>query len=656
VDFDQSWHAGRLAERVRELPPAQDPLRLPALIELVKIDLEKQWQRGHRVVLESYLQLYPELGTPDTIGADLIYAEHRIKRQHDEDPELTEFDRRFPCQIDALRRFVAQEVDTLVQRWGPASSPALKPAEMLPFVGEDGKHLGQLGRYQILEKLGQGGMGVVMRAHDPDFGRTLAVKILLPRAAIRAEGQKRFLEEARITGQLQHPGIPPIHELGRTGNGLPFFTMKLISGRTLHDLLREPGARIQFLDIFRQVCQTIAHAHSRGVIHRDLKSNNVMVGAFGEVLVMDWGLAKVLTRPPGEDTSLPDPASNTCIGRLEDDRTLSETGDVLETLGYMAPEQARGEIGSLDERCDVFGLGALLCEGLTGQPPFSRGSGMERHARASAGDLSEAFARLDSCGAEAELIDLARRCLAPRTEDRPRHAGEVAEAIERYQAGVQERLRQAELAKAQAQVQVEEERRRREVEQARALAEQAKLAEERRRRRATLVAAAAMLLLAGAAGTALWYQRDLATRAAEENQRRADQQRRHDLGEQGISSALEQARQVRQALQAQLARDGSVFALLDNPSSWKHQIDLAQEALLRARDLESRAESPVSAELLQQIQALQALLRQDDADRKLALRLEKVREDMWIWVDGKFDFARADDKYRESFRKWAGPW
>src|SRR5262249_26960694 len=145
---------------------------------------------------------------------------------------------------------------------------------------------------------GRGGMGVVYQAHDGTLDRTLAVKVLLEGRRGRADLVRRFLEEAHVMGRLQHPGVPPIHDIGEMPDGRPYFAMKLIRGHTLADLLRgrpSPEHELpRFLAVFAQVCQTVAYAHSQGVIHRDLKPSNVMVGAFGEVQVMDWGLAKVL--------------------------------------------------------------------------------------------------------------------------------------------------------------------------------------------------------------------------------------------------------------------------------------------------------------------------------------------------------------------------
>src|SRR5262249_53490419 len=207
-----------------------------------------------------------------------------------------------------------------------------------------------------------------------------AVKVRLPKYADRPEVVGRFIEEAQIGGQLQHPGVVPVYDIGRFGDR-PFFTMKLVKGHSLAQLLgqrEQPTAdRPRLLGIALQVCQALAYAHAKGVIHRDLKPANVMVGAFGEVQVMDWGLAKVL--PEGgiadeERSSRTHREGGTQIRRARSGSAGSgaatEAGSLLGTPAYMPPEQARGDVALLDRRCDVFGLGAILCEVLTGKPPY----------------------------------------------------------------------------------------------------------------------------------------------------------------------------------------------------------------------------------------------------------------------------------------------
>ncbi|QEH31560.1 Serine/threonine-protein kinase PknB [Aquisphaera giovannonii] len=324
------------------------------------------------------------------------------------------------------------------------------------------------GRFQLFGEIARGGMGAVLKARDPGLGRELAIKVLLERHRDNPDLVRRFVEEAQIGGQLQHPGVVPIYDLGAFADARPYFAMKLVKGRTLADLLEErpsPADDLpRFLSAFEQVCQTMAYAHARGVIHRDLKPSNVMVGSFGEVQVMDWGLAKVLARGGVADERAPTPEPAETVvatarsGSGADD---SRPGSVLGTPAYMPPEQARGDTRRVDERADVFALGSILCELLTGDPAYAGGPPAEVLRRAADAELADAEARLAACGADPELVALARACLAPAPEARPRDARAVANAVTAHLAGVQERLRAAELERAQAQARAEEERKRR---------------------------------------------------------------------------------------------------------------------------------------------------------------------------------------------------
>ncbi len=267
--------------------------------------------------------------------------------------------------------------------------------------------------YELLEEVGHGGMGVVYRAREIAFDRDVAVKFLQGRFQADSPAARRFLDEARITGQLQHPAIPPVHHIGTLPDGRPFLAMKLIRGETLADLLaKEPTHRGQFVPVFAQVCQAVAYAHSCKVIHRDLKPANVMVGAFGEVQVMDWGLAKELGQPPRSepteaekppgplDSSDPDATTDQ---RPADTDSLTVAGQSMGTPAYMPPEQARGQLDRIDCRADVFALGGILCAILAGRPPYTGKSVAEVLGKALTAELGEAMAGLDSCGADAEL-------------------------------------------------------------------------------------------------------------------------------------------------------------------------------------------------------------------------------------------------------------
>ncbi len=366
-------------------------------------------------------------------------------------------------------------------------------------------------RYQLSGEIARGGMGAVLRGRDVDLGRDLAVKVLLEKYANRPEVARRFIEEAQIGGQLQHPGVVPVYDIGRFGDR-PFFTMKLVKGLTLQALLgkRESPAedRPRLLGIALQVAQAVAYAHAKGVIHRDLKPANIMVGAFGEVQVMDWGLAKVLAeggvadedraarRRQEEGTQIRTARSSGSAGSVG---TETEMGSLLGTPAYMPPEQALGDIPNLDRRADVFGLGAILCQILTGRPPYVGRSGEEVRRKAANGDLADALARLGACGADEELIALTKGCLSPEAVDRPRDAQEVADGLSAYLNGVQERLQTAQRERAVALARAEEEVKTRQ------LAEE-KAAEQRKRRRsqAQLAASLAVLLLGGV--SVAWWQ------------------------------------------------------------------------------------------------------------------------------------------------------
>jgi hypothetical protein len=262
---------------------------------------------------------------------------------------------------------------------------------------------------------------------------------------------RRFENEARITSRLQHPGIVPVHDLGESPDGRPCIMMKLVEGHALDKLLEQRAALSQdlprFLSIFEQICQTLAYAHVQGVIHRDLKPHNIMVGAFGEVQLMDWGFAKELRQAQSNGSPPLSVAESTAVVRLVDtvaEGDGTEVGLPIGTLPYMPPEQARGDVKRMDQRSDVFGLGAILCEILSGERPFRGANREELWERAKSCDHAEALARLDGCGADAELVALAKACLAAEPDARPRDAGVVAQKVAAYLAGVQERLRAAE--------------------------------------------------------------------------------------------------------------------------------------------------------------------------------------------------------------------
>ncbi len=394
---------------------------------------------------------------------------------------------------------------TIARSIGPVPSvllrdtaPGEEPGPIVKAPGHDDNDRSI--RYRIDGEIARGGMGAVLKGRDPDLGRDVALKVLRDDLRDNADMVRRFVEEAQIGGQLQHPGVVPIYELGTFADRRPFFAMKLVRGHTLAQLLdgRTDHAddRPRFLSIFEAIAQTVAYAHARGVIHRDLKPSNVMVGSFGEVQVMDWGLAKVLPRGGVVDDEKAGKAEQqeTVIATARsgpDSSGLSHAGSVMGTPAYMGPEQARGEIEHVDEPADVFALGSILCEILSGEPAFLGRSSAQILRKAALGDTATALARLDACAADAELIALAADCLAREPEDRPRQASAVAERVTAYLAGVQDRLRAAEIAGAAESARAEEA-----IVRARA---------ERRARHFQVGLAASLLVLTTAGGLTFTY-------------------------------------------------------------------------------------------------------------------------------------------------------
>jgi len=224
-------------------------------------------------------------------------------------------------------------------------------------------------RYRLLGEVGRGGMSTVFLAEDPSLGRRVALKVLdVPDAG--GDLAERLVREARILARLEHPGIAPVHDVGRLPDGRVFYAMKYVEGPRL-DTFAASGATIpERLRLFQRIGEAVAFAHDRGVLHRDLKPENVMVGPFGEVLVMDWGLAKILGGATGGS---PDAAPETLRAPHAGDARRTGHGVVLGTPGYMAPEQARGDVERVDTRSDVYSLGAMLYFLLAGRTPPERG-------------------------------------------------------------------------------------------------------------------------------------------------------------------------------------------------------------------------------------------------------------------------------------------
>ena len=274
----------------------------------------------------------------------------------------------FPCQL---------EVNGFRLRVDRADAAGIPEPRL------DALEPGSATSYKVGQKIASGGMGNVFRASESSLGRSVAMKVMRPVDSDSDQARRRFLREAMVLGRLEHPNIVPIHDFGRDPDGRLYYTMKLVRGATLRELLKRirendeltleqfPLARL--LDDFRKVCDAVAFAHARGIIHRDLKPENIMIGEFGEVLVMDWGLAKILGEAESDqgDRSIEGFSDFSSSEMIDMSTTLTMAGTIVGTPQFMSPEQAEARHADIDARSDVFGLGGILYSILTLRAPVS---------------------------------------------------------------------------------------------------------------------------------------------------------------------------------------------------------------------------------------------------------------------------------------------
>ncbi|MCO6458108.1 MAG: protein kinase [Pirellulaceae bacterium] len=544
-------------------------------------EFESAWTAGQPVPIEGLLP-QAEPGQRAALLSELIALEYELRTAGGEQVLLSEYTTRFPDEEVAVAAAVVRITSADLFQLAPAPRDRFESSL-------------EARRLELGEPLGAGGMGVVYRGRDALLDRELAVKLLPEDAQARSRVVRRFVREARICARLEHPGIVPVHEMGWLDQR-PYFTMKLVSGRSFAEVLaarRSPGDELpRMLGIFGRVCETMAYAHAHGVVHRDLKPANVMLGEFGEVYVIDWGLAKLLTEAGSAETDELDErdvaaaragtavagqAGDSAPIRRDTDRFAPETvgtvfGTVIGTPRYMAPEQAAGHALAVDRRSDVYGLGAVLCEILTGAPPPPGG----------------AATVLESCSADRALVELASRCLAHEPGERPPDAGDVSRCLTAYQRGVEDRLRQTELELARR--------------------------DERRRRRLVFLglAASVLLLVSSLTAGAVWVARRDAARRQDQARLDAEETERREA----VARQLGKAMSVADKLYAA------------GPIDWR--VDPVRRT--RILELARRAETLVETGLaepadVRRVEALRGRIEADDSDARLVGRLDQIRRE-----------------------------
>lgn len=522
--------------------------------------------------------------------------------------------------------------------------------------------------------LGQGGIGQVWRAFDTHMKRNVAIKVVHERYRVDEKANQRLTREATLTGSLEHPGVPAVHDHGQLADGSGYVVMELVDGLTLAETLAAPTPQSQtrLVGIFSQIAQTIAYAHSQGVIHRDLKPQNIMLGQFGEVQVMDWGMAKLLAsqsktsvdhsvirqQQPAPLPNVTDPADATTnasatsehptapealskssdqpLGELDtdhpsqsardtkspgDSQSLTQAGEVFGTPAYMAPEQARGEKSQIGPPSDVYALGAILFEILTGHRLNDQDG--------------KTLTELDRTEIDAQLAELCRQCLSESIEGRPSDASEVSDRVTAYQQSVESKLKQAQLEQAAAEVRVVEEQ----------------------KRRATTMKLTAGIASAVALGVlGILYQWNSAVAArddAEQNRQLA--QERFLLAKSTVDEYLLEVSQSRELLASSPGTQALRRTLLEKaktyyeafaasqPDSPEMQAELAEAYLALGRirrQLETSEDA--SESLLESIDISSRLVEQDFAPNESRLRIASAELELAALYDDLGNLAETE--------------
>jgi WD40 repeat protein/tRNA A-37 threonylcarbamoyl transferase component Bud32 len=396
--------------RPKESPTRPDDAQLPPVDTLLN-DQSQRWRQGDRVLVEDYLASHPPLRADDEAVLDLLYHEIVLRAGKGEHPQIDEYAHRFPelqSQIQVLFR-----VHRVIEQV-PGQDPPTLPTGMdrTSATGTD-IPIGwpTIPGFEILGKLGEGGMGVVYKAWQNKLNRIVALKMLLARAGAHPHKRARFQIEAKAVARLQHPHIVQIYDVGEQ-DGSPFLVLEFVEGGSLaQKLTGEPQPPQQAARLVETLAWAMHHAHQRDIIHRDLKPGNVLLTADGSPKITDFGLAKL----------------------LEEEGGLTKDLDVFGTASYMAPEQAAGRIHDIGPATDIYALGAVLYELLTGQPPFVAETVMATLQKVQTDDPVPPSRYQSNVPRDLQIICL--KCLHKVPARRYASAATLAEDLRRFLAG-----------------------------------------------------------------------------------------------------------------------------------------------------------------------------------------------------------------------------
>jgi|GEM_PF-5095585 len=430
--------------RIEDFLEGEGPARLALLADLVYAELEHRLKAGESACLEGYLERFPELRQDADAVLRLIAAEYRFRHSFDETISHDEYLERFPDLKERIASRLATSplgqaasASTSISGQTPAPKKAAhRRADQSPLFSSVSAE-----RFEPINFEVRGGLGEIYRAYDSEFNREVALKRIQARHAHNPEIRRRFLVEAEVTARLQHPGVVPVYSLCWDGNGEPSYAMRFIEGESLQEAIerfhqtpwraRPPGERSielrQLLGRFVAVCNTIAYAHSRGILHRDLKPSNIMLGKYGETLVVDWGLARSFERTDvermtGEETLQPSSMNS----------AATQLGDALGTLPFMSSEQAAGRWDVIGPASDIYSLGATLYTILGGTPPIGGDNIAEMKEKIIRGDFPSPRQRDGNVPKPLDAI--CRKAMALRPEDRYASPAALANDIEHWLA------------------------------------------------------------------------------------------------------------------------------------------------------------------------------------------------------------------------------